>query len=124
MGIYLFRMRPVTIVEMLPKLAERMLFGNRCVLMAHLDGYGVKKHLESTVSEILDDGVLVKAGNGEFKVEGDTVIVSVGDRPDRSLAGALEGKVDKVFCIGDSNIPDSFAESVAAGYYTAAELIG
>jgi hypothetical protein len=51
------------------------------------------------------------------------VIISVGDRPNRHLYTALEGKAPAVFCIGDSNIPDSFAESVAAGHYTAAELL-
>jgi NADPH-dependent 2,4-dienoyl-CoA reductase/sulfur reductase-like enzyme len=117
--------KDVTIVEMLDSLATRMLFGNRCVLMAHLDGHGVKKMLGSTVTEIRDKSIVVKRKDGSLsEVLCDTVVVSVGDSPDRALAEELKAGGLRVFCIGDSNIPDSFAESVAAGYYAAAELIG
>lgn len=117
--------KDVTIVEMLDELAARMLFGNRCVLMAHLDGYKAKKLLESTVTQINDRSVTVKTKDGVgVDVPCDTVVVSVGDRPNNKLAQELEGRVPQLFCIGDSNKPDTFAESVAAGYYTAAEMIG
>ena len=115
--------KDVTVVEMLPELAGRMLFGNRCVLMAHLEGYGLKKELCSTVTEIRDGSVVVSGPDGVKEIPCDSVIISVGDRPDNALARELEGKVAQVFCIGDSNVPDSFAESVAAGHVTAAELI-
>lgn len=116
--------KAVTIVEMLPEIAGRMLFGNRCVLMAHLAGYNVRQLVKSTVSEIKDDGVIVKGETGSEEIPCDTVILSVGDRPDRSLYEALKDRVELAFNIGDSNKPDSFSESVAAGYWTAAELIG
>jgi 2,4-dienoyl-CoA reductase-like NADH-dependent reductase (Old Yellow Enzyme family)/thioredoxin reductase len=119
----LSRGKDVTVVEMLPSLATRMLFGNRCVLMAHLDGYGLKKEMESVVTEVKDKSVVVKNAAGIKEIPCDSVIISVGDRPNRQLYEALKGKTPKLFCIGDSNIPDSFAESAAAGHYTAAELI-
>lgn len=112
----------VEIVEMTDTLASRMLYGNRCVLMAHLDGYGVTKHMESIVTEVRDGEVVVKTKNGTRTLPCDNVIVSIGDRPNHSLADALDGKVP-VFNIGDANQPDCFAEAIAAGYYTAAELI-
>ena len=115
--------KDVTIVEMLPELATRMLFGNRCVLMAHLEGYGVKTEMNSTVTEIRQDSVLVSGPDGVREIPCDTVIISVGDRPDRRLYEELEGRVSQLFCVGDSNAPDCFAESVAAGRLVAAELI-
>ncbi|MDR1204945.1 MAG: FAD-dependent oxidoreductase [Peptococcaceae bacterium] len=119
----LSRGKDVTVVEMLPTLAARMLFGNRCVLMAHLEAYGLKKEMESVVTEIKDRSVVVKNADGIKEIPCDSVIISVGDRPNRLLYEALKGKVSQLFCIGDSNTPDSFAESAAAGHYTAAELI-
>jgi 2,4-dienoyl-CoA reductase-like NADH-dependent reductase (Old Yellow Enzyme family)/thioredoxin reductase len=119
----LSRGKDVTVVEMLPLLATRMLFGNRCVLMAYLDGYGLKKEMESVVTEIKDTSVVVKSAAGIKEIPCDSVIISVGDRPNRRLYEELNGRVSQLFCIGDSNVPDSFAESVAAGHYTAAELI-
>lgn len=115
--------KDVTVVEMLDDLATRMLFGNRCVLMAHLDGYGLKKQMNSTVTEIKDTSVVVSFDGGTKEIDCDTVIISVGDSPNRKLAEELEGEVAQVFCIGDSSVPDNFAESAAAGYMTAATLI-
>lgn len=115
--------KDVTIVEMLPELATRMLFGNRCVLLAHLAGYGLQQELQSTVTEIRDNRVLVSGPDGIKEIGCDTVVISVGDRPNRLLYEELEGKVDQLFCIGDSNTPDCFAESVAAGHLVAAEMI-
>lgn len=116
--------KDVTVVEMVDTLAARMLFGNRCVLMAHLEGYGLKKEMESMVTEITDTGVKIRGKDGAVKeITCDTVIVSIGDRPNNTLAKELEGKVDKLFCIGDSYRPDTFSESVAAGHAVAAEMI-
>lgn len=115
--------KDVTVVEMLSELATRMLFGNRCVLLARLKGYGLKQEMESTVTEIKDSSVVISGPDGVKEIPCDTVIISVGDAPNNGLAKELQGKVEKVFCIGDSNVPDSFAESVAAGHQVAAELI-
>lgn len=115
--------KDVSIVEMIDTLAARMLFGNRAVLMAHLKGYNANILTETTVTEIFDNSVGIRNKDGEQKIDCDTVIVSIGERPNNDLAKELEGKVPAVFNIGDSNVPESFSESVAAGYYTAAELI-
>ncbi|MFV0361579.1 MAG: FAD-dependent oxidoreductase [Suipraeoptans sp.] len=115
--------REVTIVEMLDAIAGKMIFGNRLVLLAHLRGYGVQTKLESTVSEIKDTSVIINTKNGIEELECDTVIISVGDKPNIKLFEELNGAIPLAFNIGDSNMPDGFSESVAAGRMVAAELI-
>ncbi len=59
----------------------------------------VPVHLETTLCEILDDGVMVKGKEGEpFKIDADSVILSVGYKPK-----PLCKKAKNIHIVGDAN---------------------
>ncbi|MDD5712533.1 MAG: FAD-dependent oxidoreductase [Smithellaceae bacterium] len=115
--------KKVAIIEMFPELAGKMVAAGRTVLLGHLKILGAEIHCSSTCLEIRDQLVLVAGERGRItKLPADTVVVSVGDRPDRSLHDALQGKIPELYIIGDAARPEGIAESVAAGYYTALNI--
>ena len=96
--------RKVTIVEVLQSLASDML---PMVKERRLDGLGEKKvvTLTSTTCEgITRGGVTVTTGKGQKQtIPADSIVLAVGFKPNDSLFKALEGKVPKVYNIGDSS---------------------
>lgn len=115
--------KEVTIVEMLPTLAGKMVAVNRSILMGHLKNSNVRMLTSCSCTKITEEGVLVKDTNGcESLLPADTVVMSIGDKPNNAIYECLKGKVPELYNIGDSNIPDSIAASVSDGYYTALSL--
>jgi 2,4-dienoyl-CoA reductase-like NADH-dependent reductase (Old Yellow Enzyme family)/thioredoxin reductase len=55
------------------------------------------------VLEINDRGILLEKAGITFLLDADTVIVSVGANPRRGLVKSLEGKVAKVYPVGDGH---------------------
>lgn len=115
--------KKVTVVEMLDTLAARMAATTRSILMGHLKGHGLKTYMECTCREITDSGVILEDKEGKrIEVSCDDVLVSIGDKPDCEICESLRAEVPEFYNIGDSQKPDSFAASSAAGYYTALAL--
>lgn len=56
---------------------------------------------DAKVTEINDKGVMINKAGVEFLLDADTVVVSVGERSEKTLAKALEGKVNELYQIGD-----------------------
>ena len=72
---------------------------NSSYLRDYFKANKIPVHLETSLVEIQDDGVLVKDRNGmQFKIAGDSVILSVGYKP-QPLAPA--GK--NIHIIGDAS---------------------
>ncbi|MBW1867777.1 MAG: hypothetical protein JRI73_00420 [Deltaproteobacteria bacterium] len=52
---------------------------------------------------VIDDGVnLLDASAGEKSLDADTVVVSVGLKPERALYRSLAGKTPNLYLIGDA----------------------
>jgi len=98
--LYLQGKKP-TIVEMLDDLVctPGICLANTSFLRDFFKANKVPVHLETSVSEIQDDGVLVKDKNGmQYKIASDNVILSVGYKPD-----PLAPKAKHVHVIGDAD---------------------
>ena len=90
-----------TVIEMKNDLiaADGVCLANSSYLREYLPFAGVPIHLNTTVAEVRENGVVAKGKSGdEFFVEADDVIVSIGYRPN-----PLVGKAGKVHLIGDAH---------------------
>ena len=112
--------KKVTVVEMLDTLAGKMAATTRSILMGHLKGHGLTAYMECTCREITDTGVIIEDKEGKkTEIVCDDVLISIGDKPNNELCDQLASMVPEFYNIGDSQMPDSFAASSSAGYYTA-----
>ena len=110
--------KKVTVIEMLDTMAEKMVNVARTILMGHLKGLGVTLLTSCKCQEINSSCVIYQDKDGvQHTIIADTVIASIGDRPEQTLFNDLEGKVSELYNVGDSNKPDSIAVAVAQGYY-------
>ncbi len=112
--------KKVSIIEMTPNLAANTGQTAKTILMGHLKGLGVKMLTECAVGKITESEVVYKTKSGETQsVKADTVVLAVGDRPDRSLYDALKDEVKEIYNVGDSNgggiIPNAVYEGYVAG---------
>ena len=110
--------KKVTIVEMLPALAQDMEPLNRRVLLDELKKYAVAMLVGQKALEINDNTVMVvNTVTGERQsIQAGHVVVALGAEPDQSLAEALEGMSDKVYIIGDCLEPRTTLDAVKEGF--------
>jgi len=93
---------PVTIVEMLPKVAEQLESITRKVLLGKLKKNGVRLMTGYKVSRIEDNGVVVEDSAGqESFLEAEAVVVTIGNRPDNSLYDQIKTRGIPLYQIGD-----------------------
>jgi 2-enoate reductase len=68
----------------------------------------------------IDTGKVVVNRNGQnIDIPCDTLVIAVGYQSDKSLEVELEGKIDKVFTIGDNVRPAKIIDAVHQGFHTA-----
>lgn len=107
----------VTVVEMTGKLAADLNVMNRNELMEILAERNIETLLNTTVSEITDDGVILSEKSGERReLKADGVVIAVGLRSRDSLYKALTGKVDELYAIGDCVKPRKIMAAMWEGY--------
>ncbi len=113
--------KKVTIIEMLDTVAEKMVNVTRTVLLGHLKHYGVQILTSCNCKEIMDDAVIYADKDGNVQtLPADTVVVSVGDKPDSSLYDELKEKGDfELYNIGDSAGAGTIVKAVNQAYYCA-----
>lgn len=109
----------VTIVEITDKYGKGAPFIHwlgMTIEMEKLDNLNMM--LESTVTEITDNGVRVKAANGSVtEIPADSVIVGVGMQSLTEQAWELYNASNNAVIVGDAQKPARMNEAVAAGYY-------
>jgi len=108
------RGKEVTVVEMSQELAMDLGVCRRPLLLERLTKGGVEMLTSSTVKAITDDGLIVEK-NGEEKNIGifDNVVLASGATSVNELAEQLEGKVPKVYVIGDAAEPRKGIDAIA-----------
>ncbi|MDK2992513.1 MAG: 2-enoate reductase [Clostridiales bacterium] len=112
----------VTIVEMLPELMSAGIpvpHANRIMVLDMLKFHNVKVILNSSLQEVKDGAIDVIDKN--FKrntIPADTVVISIGLKPDSKLYNDIVGKIPNVYAIGDA----SSARNIMAAIWDAYEL--
>lgn len=78
----------------------------------------VPVHLNTGLTEILDDGVMVKDKNGKtFKIDADSVVMSVGYNP-----APIAEKSKHVHIIGDANAVGNLRTVIWGAWDTAMKI--
>ena len=103
----------VAVVEMAPQVMAPIDFSMAQIVHAHLQEKGVRLYLETAVASFkrIADGILIQFADGR-SIEADIVILSIGVRPNSTLAesagielGPMRGiKVDDYLRTSDKNI--------------------
>lgn len=108
--------KTVTLVEMLPDIATEIPNINRMTLMQDLEKGKVRILVNTTVKDILADGVVVVKGCDTESISADTVIVASGSKPNNDLEAELAGKPYKVVTIGDASKVAKVMDAIESGY--------
>jgi NADPH-dependent 2,4-dienoyl-CoA reductase/sulfur reductase-like enzyme len=113
----------VTLVEMLPEIAQDVPFPSRYFLMGRLKEYAVRIQTGTSVVEFLEGGALVSRDGKTSRLEGfDTVVLAVGTKAVNHLKEPLEKKVSEVYVIGDALAPRQAIEAIEEGARVALKI--
>ena len=107
----------VTIVEMLSRPADDMERLNRRGLLDKLPELGVKILVEKKVTDISDEGVIVRdvsTGVTERLYAGQ-VVIAMGVKPVNPIAVAVEDELPELYVIGDCAGPRNVIDAVYEG---------
>lgn len=112
------------IVEMMDKLAPKMIMMNRASMQRMLTEQKVEVYTGTKVEKIEGGNVHILESNGNRKVlEADTVISAFGMRPKKGLADELEKKFGwKVRSIGDCSQIGRVGLAIRGGYFAGSTL--
>jgi NADPH-dependent 2,4-dienoyl-CoA reductase/sulfur reductase-like enzyme len=109
--------KKVTIMRRGPELATKVQHFIREPLLGRLQFKGASILTGVEYEEITEAGVVIMTGTGERKVvEADTVVLAAGAVPNTELLATLQGKVARVFSVGDCAEPRGIREAMEEGY--------
>jgi 2-enoate reductase len=112
--------KKVTIVEALDDImtaGQPVPLPNRMMLVSLLQFHKVKVLTRTRPSELTSDGIVVATGSGQKEtLPVDTVVVSVGLRPDRELYDSLAGRVEEIYLIGDAREAVNIMQAIWDAY--------
>jgi len=106
----------VTLIEMLPEIAQDIPLYTRYFLMERLRDYGVEIETETSVVKFLDDGAIVNKDGNKIKLEGfDTIVLAWGTKSVNNLKDQLEKRVPELYVIGDALAPRQAIDAIEEG---------
>lgn len=108
--------KKVTIVEMLPEVAQDCEPAPKLYLLQDLKDKNVTMFVNTKVKEIRNNGVAVINGQEEMFIPADSVVLAVGSQSVNHLTSQLEGKIDHVITIGDAVSIRHALEAIEEGY--------
>jgi len=111
--------RDITVIDMVPRLADNAGRTARWSLMKSLKLMGVALRPTTTLLEVRDDSVLVQTPHGQEALPADTVILAIGAVPVTDLTQELEGSGIPVIAIGDAKAPRKITDAVREGFEAA-----
>ncbi len=112
----------VTLVEMLPDIATEVPNINRMALLKDMENAGIKVLVNTTVKDILSDGIVVVKDCVTETISADTVIVAAGSRPNNALQAELSGKRYKLITIGDAYKVGKVVDAIDTGFIAGIDM--
>lgn len=114
--------RKITVIDLVPRLADNVGKTARWSLMKGLRLMGVSLRPGTGLLEIRDDGVLVETARGQETIPADTVVLATGVRSVDDLTRALEGKGIQLITIGDAKSPRKLTDAIREGFEEAVRI--
>ncbi|MDI9646276.1 MAG: FAD-dependent oxidoreductase [Archaeoglobales archaeon] len=93
--------KEVTIVEMLPKIAQDVGISTRWTVLMYLNEKGVRILTNTKAIGIKPNAVIVESDGQKKEIECDTVVIAVGTKPNDGLYEELKNKVKEIYKVGD-----------------------
>lgn len=112
----------VSLVEIGPSLAVDMGKSMRWTLLKHLALMGVKTHTGTRVIEINRQGVKAVQGNEELMIPCDLAVMATGVRTNQDLYAQLQGKIERLYLVGDAHQPGRVMQAIHGAYQLASQL--
>jgi len=112
----------VTIVETSAAIAKDTLVRIRQFLLLSLKFLGVKVLTNATVEEITENGVIVNRKGQRFPIEADTVVLALGNKPNRELASQLEELDIELHIVGDCAGVGKMIKAIKEGFHAGLAL--
>jgi len=112
--------KQVTIVEMLPMIAEDEEFTRRILLMKDIEDNHIEVVTNAELKEINEKGVQLKKDQTTMSVEADMIVLALGMTSENTLQQELEGKV-AVKTVGDALTSRNALEAVREGFLAGAQ---
>jgi len=116
------RGKKVTVLEMLGRIGVDMVPMAIMLLYRRLKELGVVMLTNAKVEETREDSVVYEKDGKKQTVEADSVVLAMGSTPNLGLMKALEGKVAKLYAIGDAKEPSNVLNAIHEGSRLAHEI--
>jgi 2,4-dienoyl-CoA reductase-like NADH-dependent reductase (Old Yellow Enzyme family)/thioredoxin reductase len=107
----------VTILEMLPRLANEINHATRNCLMRELTNGGAEMIPGAKVTSIKENKVNYLKDEQEADIQADNIVLAIGMKPDDQLYKNLKDKIFDLHIIGDAREPRQIMEAVREGFY-------
>ena len=111
--------KDVKVVEFAPQLMSGMgkpFEANTLQIIDTLAYKDIEVLLNSACKKVSGNKVLINTPDGEKELEADTVILSVGFRPDTKFFHSIDSEIPKnVWCLGDAKQPSNIMYAIADG---------
>lgn len=113
--------RKITIVEILPNIANDLFVSNRQMLLDLLENNNVQIMVNTNIKEIKDDTLFMLDNNSDKKqIKADTIVISAGMISNQLLYSTLMEELDKLkiqlFLIGDAKKPRKIHDAIWEGW--------
>jgi 2,4-dienoyl-CoA reductase-like NADH-dependent reductase (Old Yellow Enzyme family)/NADPH-dependent 2,4-dienoyl-CoA reductase/sulfur reductase-like enzyme len=103
----------VSIIEIKDEIAGDVEPITRTLLLERLREHQINVYLKGVVTKIGRDKVIIKGGDGiEKEIRADTIVLSVGYAPDRTLYERLSTKSSNIFLIGDCKKSGEISDAI------------
>ena len=114
--------RRITVIDMVPRLANNVGRTARWSLMKSLRLMGVELRSKTKLVEITDDAVIVETEKGKASLKADTVVMAVGVLPNDNLVREVEEDGMELIVIGDAKKPRKMTEAIWEGFEEALKI--
>jgi 2,4-dienoyl-CoA reductase-like NADH-dependent reductase (Old Yellow Enzyme family)/thioredoxin reductase len=106
----------VTLTEMLPEVGSDMDALAKAMLLGRLNKQGVTIHTRTKITGLTKNEAIAQQADKIIRFPIETVIMAVGVRPNRDLAGAIEPSGLEIHVIGDAFQPRKALEAIWEGF--------
>lgn len=123
-GLYLAQKgKNVTIIDMLPEVAQDVIFMSKFSLLQALAEKGIKTEGGLELVEITDTGIIAKDKNGNRKEFAcDTVVIAAGLKASDDLYDELKDEVSEIYEIGDCVKARKFIDASQEAFMLAQDI--